>query len=52
MKMEKKYVRRRRILAAAVFITLVGWGLDATTPKQCKVPVSEMNSFCKELLYP
>ena len=52
MKMERKYVRRRRIVAAIVFLGLIWGGSELTTPKQCKVSVSEMNQFCKELLFP
>jgi hypothetical protein len=43
---------RRRIAVGVIALVLIGWAFDATTPKQCKVPVSEMSQFCKDLLYP
>jgi len=52
MRMEAKYVRRRRVLAAVVFIALVWWLNDITTPEACKTSVDNMSQFCKDLLYP
>jgi len=52
MRMERKYVRRRRALVVIAFIAFIAISNDATTPKQCKVPVSHMSQFCKDLLYP
>lgn len=49
--MEMKY-RRRRWVTALVFLGLMGWAFDATTPDECKVPTEQMSSFCKEILYP
>lgn len=49
--MEIKY-RVRRWLSVALFIGLLGWAFEATTPEQCKVPVEQMSSYCKELIYP
>jgi hypothetical protein len=51
MKTEAKYIRRR-IAVGLIALALIGWAFDATTPKQCKVPVEHMNSFCIDLLYP
>jgi hypothetical protein len=52
MRMERKYVRRRRVVALIAFLAVIWGANEATTPKQCKVPVSQMSQFCKELLYP
>ena len=52
MRMEKKYVRRRRILAAILVIGFFWLLLDWTTPKPCKVKVENMSSWCKDLMYP
>ena len=51
MKTEAKFIRRR-IAVGLIALGLIGWAFDATTPEQCKVPVEQMNSFCKDLLYP
>ena len=52
MKMDRKYVRRRRVVALIAFIAVVWGASELTTPKQCKVPVTHMTQFCKELMYP
>lgn len=55
MRMERKYVVRRRIAAAiavALFLALYALVDSATTPKECKVPLEKMSQFCKELRYP
>lgn len=52
MRMERKYIRRRRVVAVILFFGL-WWGVTAiTTPSECKVSVSEMSQFCKELRFP
>ena len=51
MKTEAKFIRRR-IAVGLIALGLIGWAFDATTPEECKVPVEQMNSFCKDLLYP
>jgi len=51
MKMAAKY-RIRRWVAVGAIVAFAAWGFQATTPEQCKVPVSEMSQFCKDLLYP
>ena len=51
VKTEAKFIRRR-IAVALIALALIAWAFDATTPEQCKVPVEQMNSFCKDLLYP
>jgi hypothetical protein len=48
---EAKY-KRRRLAVGIVFIALIVWALDATTPEMCKVPTEQMNQFCLDLLYP
>ena len=48
---EAKY-KRRRLAVVVVFIALIVWALDATTPEMCKVPTEQMNQFCLDLLYP
>ena len=52
MRMERKYVRRRRILAAIVFILVVFWLNDITTPDECKKPVEQLSQFCIDLRFP
>ncbi len=51
MKTQAKFVRRR-VAVVVVFLALVVWALDATTPEMCKVPTEQMNQFCLDLLYP
>lgn len=51
MRMQTKY-RIRRLAVVAIFLCLIGWAFNATTPDECKVPVEEMSNFCKDLLYP
>lgn len=51
MKTQAKFIRRR-IAVALIALALIAWAFDATTPEMCKVPVEQMNSFCKDLLYP
>ena len=46
-----KYIRRR-VAVALVFLGLVAWANNATTPAECKVPTEQMNQFCLDLLYP
>jgi hypothetical protein len=47
-----KLTLRGKIVVAALFIALIAWAFNATTPEQCKVPVDQMSQFCKDLLYP
>jgi len=51
MRMQTKY-RIRRLVVLAIFLCFISWALNATTPAECKVPVEQMSSFCKDLLYP
>jgi hypothetical protein len=51
MNMQTKY-RIRRFVVVAIFLLIIGWALNATTPDECKVSVEEMSNFCKDLLYP
>ena len=55
MRMERKYVIRRRVaaaIAAALILALYAWLMDITTPEQCKVPIEQMSQFCLDLRYP
>lgn len=55
MRMERKYVIRRRIAMALAFIAwlaLYAWLNNLTTPEMCKVPFEDMSQFCLDLLYP
>lgn len=52
MRMERKYVRRRRIVAAILFLAVWAAADYFTTPKQCRVPLEQMSQFCKDLRYP
>jgi hypothetical protein len=49
--MKNKYKRRRAVVLALIF-GLIWWANSATTPKECKVPVEEMNQFCLDLMFP
>lgn len=49
--MKNKYIRRR-IAVGLLFVGVIAFLFDATTPEQCKVPLEEMPRFCIELLYP
>jgi hypothetical protein len=51
MKTKPKYIIRR-IVVIAIFLLIIGWAFNATTPDECKVSVEEMSNFCKDLLYP
>jgi len=51
MNMQLKY-RIRRWVFVILLLLLFAWAMDVTTPDQCKVPVEEMSTFCKDLLYP
>jgi len=51
MNMSAKY-RVRRWILVLVFLALAAWAFNATTPEQCKVPVEQMSSFCKDILFP
>lgn len=50
-----KLTRRGKIVRAALIAALIAglwWAGNATTPKICRVPVSDMSQFCLNLLYP
>ena len=51
MNMQLKY-RVRRWAVVILLLLAFAWAMDATTPDSCKVPVEEMSTFCKDLLYP
>lgn len=52
MRMERKYVRRRRIVAAIGFLLVFWWLNDITTPDECKKPVEQLSQFCIDLRFP
>jgi hypothetical protein len=52
MKMQSKYVRRRRAVAVGLLVGVIWWANSATTPKECKVPLDQMSQFCVDLMYP
>lgn len=43
---------RAWILIVIVAFVVFSWLMAVTTPPECKVPVSQMSSMCKDLLYP
>lgn len=50
-----KLTRRGKILRAVLIAALIAglWRAGyATTPKECRVPVSDMSQFCLNLIYP
>lgn len=49
--MRKVYLRRR-IAVAVLLVAVFAFLFNATTPDQCKVPLDDMSSWCKDLLYP
>ena len=51
MRTQAKFIRRR-VAVGLIALALIAWAFDATTPEQCKVPIDQMSSFCKDLLYP
>jgi hypothetical protein len=52
MKMQSKYVRRRRAVAVGLLVGVIWWANSVTTPKECKVPLDQMSQFCVDLMYP
>lgn len=47
-----RLTRRGKFVVAIVFLLIVAWLNDVTTPDECKVPVGKMSQFCIDLLYP
>ena len=51
-----RLTRRGRVVVGlilfAIFLAVFAFLNDITTPEQCKVPLEEMSTFCKNLLYP
>lgn len=52
MRLTKRGIMVRNILIAIILTALAVIIDNATTPDNCKVDVSEMSSYCKDLLYP
>lgn len=52
MVLTKRGVIVKNTLITLLFIAVVVFLDNATTPAECKVDVSQMSSFCKDLLYP
>lgn len=43
----------KRLLIAIIFIGVIAFLFDVTTPAECKnKPISELSQFCIDLLYP
>ena len=49
---KSKLTRRGKIVLGIVFVIVVCWLYDITTPDQCKVAIEEMSEWCKDLRYP
>ena len=47
-----RLTRRGKIVLAIVFVVVVYWAYDITTPDQCKVAIENMSQWCKDLRYP
>lgn len=47
-----RLTRRGKFVVAIVFLLIVAWLNDVTTPDECKVPIGKMSQFCIDLLYP
>jgi hypothetical protein len=52
MESKARLTRRGKIVLAIVFVIVVCWAYDITTPDQCKVAIEEMSEWCKDLRYP
>ena len=52
MAWKAKLTNRGKVVLGVVFVIVVCWLYDITTPDQCKVAVEEMSQWCKDLLYP
>lgn len=52
MVLTKRGERVRNVIIALLLLAVVALIDNATTPDECKVDVSQMSSFCKDLLYP
>jgi hypothetical protein len=47
-----KITRRGKIVLGILFVVVVYWAYDITTPDQCKVAIENMSEWCKDLRYP
>jgi hypothetical protein len=49
---KSRLTRRGKIVLGIVFVIVVCWLYDITTPEQCKVAIENMSEWCKDLRYP
>ena len=49
---KSRITRRGKIVLGVVFVIIVYWLYDITTPDQCKVAIENMSEWCKDLRYP
>ena len=47
-----RLTRRGKIVLGILFVVVVYWAYDITTPDQCKVAIEQMSEWCKDLRYP
>jgi hypothetical protein len=47
-----RITRRGKIVLGILFVVVVCWAYDITTPDQCKVAIENMSEWCKDLRYP
>lgn len=52
MKLNRRGRIVRNFFIAGLFLLLIGFLFNVTTPQECKVPTNEMSQFCLDLLYP
>lgn len=52
MAKKAKLTNRGKVVLGVVFVIVVCWLYDITTPDQCKVALEEMSEWCKDLRYP
>jgi hypothetical protein len=49
---KSRITRKGKIVLGVVFVIIVYWLYDITTPDQCKVAIENMSEWCKDLRYP
>lgn len=50
--MTAKVTRRGKVVFTLLFIAVIWFLNNITTPAECKVAFDQMPGWCKELLYP